>query len=278
MANYINKMLWILIIIVNRLSTVSSLYYCDTWNATECLSCSTVYLVSSVCTIVCPSGYSTVGSVCNYTGSPPILFTVDFSQLTNLQNTGIGPFLNYNNSGTLLTFNSTPILTPMPTLDRGFYFAATSVMNTVESSYIPSPDQTIKMWIKIIKEGYIFSISEGAEKYLIIQAISGGYQITLSLCNINTTYCGLLKNSTIVTYSSSWQHTMITAEFTITGVTLGTTLDLSIANLDTLSNFENTIGYVSSSFQWTFGIQVVFNELWGIQVVPFMDFCIWYQL
>ena len=42
---------------------------------------------------------------------------------------------------------------------------------------------------------------------------------------------------------------MITAEFTITGVTLGTTLDLSIANLDTLSNFENTIGYVSSSFQ-----------------------------
>ncbi|CAG9326437.1 unnamed protein product [Blepharisma stoltei] len=142
-----------------------------------CASCSSGILIGNLlCVDGCPSTSTLSGSACSAPSG--LLFSVDFTTQQSLTASSIGEFSTQSSTA----FISPSKITPLPTLDRGFYFEGSSSLID-NNSYIPSYLFTLNIWIRPISPGTILSVSSGGTEYIRCETLSAGYQITSNFKN-----------------------------------------------------------------------------------------------
>ncbi|OMJ84046.1 hypothetical protein SteCoe_14915 [Stentor coeruleus] len=246
---------------MNRRNFISlSLIYCafamlDCLSSSDskCISCSS-YLLSPVCTRICPSGYTAASfGKCSLLEAYPKLFFLDFSSETNLQLNSISSFYTPSNISYINSLKSSPL----PTLDRGFYFSNNSTMATLpesNSSFIPSPNLTVKMWIKVISKGKILSSYIGSSyTYCNIYSTDSELIFEVSYCKKDSLDCGNTLPSLPLAISKKWQHMMFNVEFTYKEIILTGYKDKNLGINIVLGSSENSIGKVEGNFTWVLG-------------------------
>ena len=129
---------FVLIVLVFYVKVSESCIDCILNNTNSCLNCSPYYLISSYCSRVCPTYYTSYNNNCSYTGIAPTVFSINFSSYKSLKDTNIGIF----NAPTSSFYNSSE-LEPLPTVDRGFFFSSTSYL--YNTHLVPAPDFTLKI-------------------------------------------------------------------------------------------------------------------------------------
>ena len=136
----------------------------------SCTYCLSGYLYQSAsCLPLCPTGYTQNSSpnTCSAAASQNI-FYLNFYGFRHFSATSIDNF--EHPSG--LQFQDALRQSPIPTVDRGFYFASTSrLVSTV--NYILGPDLTLSFCIYIITDGTIFEATSGGISYFKISVVSG---------------------------------------------------------------------------------------------------------
>ena len=148
------------------ISTSSNINCADS----SCSSCTTGYLYNSLsCLPLCPTGFIQTSSPNTCTASSSqSLFYLNFWEFRQFGVSSIG---NFQHPGGLL-FDDSQHLTPIPTNERGFYFASTSRLVST-SSYVLGPDLTLRFCIRIKADGTIFEASSGGISYFKLAAVSG---------------------------------------------------------------------------------------------------------
>ena len=97
----------------------------------SCTSCSAgYYLLQTSCLALCPTGYTsnTSSKSCVASGSAEV-FYLTFYNFFQYTASSIGNFQSPNN----LPFNNQNKASPIPTSDRGFYFASSSKLYSTTS-------------------------------------------------------------------------------------------------------------------------------------------------
>ncbi|CAG9335200.1 unnamed protein product [Blepharisma stoltei] len=236
----------------------------DSWTSGGNSGCnSSKYMIDSkICEASCPSlftSYQQCSPTCyNYCSSPTganaILFTLEFSTIKNLQ-------LNYIVSSTdstekfinplSIAYNSATKNSPLPTLDRGFYFAPTSKASS-NKSHIPGLYFTLNLWIKSLASGQILNVISSTNSYIQISADpSNAYTFTVIIYDSNGSALSV-SGSSSVHYTSYWHTASMTLSqiscsdisftFSINGLSAGSIL---------INNAE--VRYPGTSFIWTLG-------------------------
>ena len=110
-------MLYFVLLITSASSSYNCLY-------SNCTACESGYLFNSVgCLDLCPSTYTLNTATNNCTASTSQnLFYMSFNSFQNFTASSIPPFSHPLG----LPFNDPQRLSPIPTKERGFYFASTS--------------------------------------------------------------------------------------------------------------------------------------------------------
>ena len=136
--------------ILRVLGIVQANKYCI---QSTCTSCSLGYKYSSAsCLIYCPTGTSINGKNCTE-GSDLEVFSLKFKISTNYTANSIGTFshpLNY-------TFSNSTGVTPIPTIDRGFYFSSNSHLIS-STSWVVGPKFCLVIYYQGFTSGSILSI------------------------------------------------------------------------------------------------------------------------
>ena len=142
----------------------SNLYCADS----SCSSCTSGYLYNTYsCLPICPTGFTQVSNQCTASSSLTV-FYVYFWDFGNYGASSIGSFSHPLGS----LFSNSNHLSPIPTKDRGFYFATTSSLVST-ANWILAPDFTLRFAIKILTDGIVFQAVSGSTTYLNIYAASG---------------------------------------------------------------------------------------------------------
>lgn len=237
---------------------LSFIYYvfamldCLSSSNSACISCSS-YLLSPVCTRICPSGYTTSSGKCSLPEAYPKLFSLDFSSVTNLQLNNICSFYTPSNISYINSLKSSPL----PTLDRGFYFSKSSTMATSpesNSSFIPAPNITVKMWIKIISNGKILTSYIGnSYPYCNIYSIDSGLVFEVSYCKKDSLDCGNNLALWPLFISQRWHHVLFHVQFIYEKIIITGYKDKDLGVSVTLESSENSIGKIEGNFTWELG-------------------------
>ncbi|CAG9335203.1 unnamed protein product [Blepharisma stoltei] len=138
----------------------------------ECIDLTYHYKIDNkVCASKCPSKFSkkcvlSICAGCNLPTSPK-LFELEFSKSQNLSETFIASSIDaadkwMNPSGVSYILSQTA---PLPTIDRGFYFAQTSSI-TSNQHYIPSLYFTANAWIFPYNHGNILTVNLNSQNYI----------------------------------------------------------------------------------------------------------------
>lgn len=227
-------------------------YDCLTWDTIQCLTCGPSYEMTPFCSLLCPTYYTVSSNACSYSGNPPMLFDLDFSSITDLTSTGYGVFSNQlNSTGSAYRFNDTSQKTPLPTVDRGLYLVSTSLMKS-NTALIPSPNFTVKMWVKTMTPGVIFNVYDTDYLYGI-QATSIGVKSYFRLCTAATISCLNFLSSDDIALSQNWHHIVFTFEFTFNSCNIGITIDYGAILIKSFSGYENSLGRSSGEINWYIG-------------------------
>ena len=175
------------------LSTASNINCADS----SCSSCTIGYLYNSIsCLPLCPSGYTQSSSPNACAAVTQSLFYLNFWEFREFAVTSIGNFQH----PTGLQFQDSAKLSPIPTMERGFYFASTSrLMSNV--NYIIGPDFTLRLCIRIKADGTIFEATDGTISYFKLAAVSGKVAAYWYLTSTTTSSTSSL---TSFTYTSNW--------------------------------------------------------------------------
>ena len=89
----------------------------------NCTSCTTGYLYKGIsCLPLCPFGFSSLSVLNRCNGTGQNLFYIEFFAFTEYTSRSIEVFYHPYN----LSFQDQSQKSPIPTIDRGFYFANTS--------------------------------------------------------------------------------------------------------------------------------------------------------
>ncbi|CAG9335197.1 unnamed protein product [Blepharisma stoltei] len=241
-------------------------YCCCPSNSSDlyftCKCSNSYYLADSkVCVNSCPSLF---GSNANYgfgyscsmpNSNNAILFTLEFLNIQDLTATYIASSTSasehFENPGSI-SYNSATQNSPLPTVDRGFYFATTSSI-TSNQSHVPALYFTLNLWIKPLDSGEILNVLLSSSSYIRIWTDSSGvYMFSAIVYNTSSGSISISGASTS-SYISSWHQASIilnqsscseaTINFYINGSNVGTTTSSS-----TEAKFSGTATYT-----WTFG-------------------------
>ena len=135
------------------LLTIWTIYgnlYCNNKN---CTSCSQGYLTGPQCLSQCPTGYLYNSTLNSCSGKGSTLYSVLFSTQQNYTNNTIASFITYN----LTSFDDPSRINPIPTKERGFYFANTSSLQ--HRFYLSLGYQfSVDFAIRILQPGVIFEL------------------------------------------------------------------------------------------------------------------------
>ena len=150
-----------------------------------CTSCNSGYLYNSLsCLPLCPTGFTQSSSpkICTNTTNVN-LFQLNFWNFYEFAASSIDQF--QHPSG--LPFQDPNRQSPIPTIDRGFYFADTSSLVST-TNFILAPDFSLRLWINIKTDGTIFEAIGGGISYINIASISGVIVQTWYFTNITGSY------------------------------------------------------------------------------------------
>ncbi|CAG9335175.1 unnamed protein product [Blepharisma stoltei] len=221
------------------------------------------YMVDSkVCAPTCPSLFSHYQLNCpsceNYCSKPAtandaILFTLELSTVKDLTLTYVADSSDSNkkfiNPGGI-SYKSPTQNSPLPTFDRGFYFATTSSM-IANQSYIPGIFFLLNLWIKPLASGDILNIQISSATYIRIWADTTVYKCSMLIYNSSGVQVSP-TGATTTAYNSSWQKLSVALNqascaqayiiFYLNGSPIGTAA---------LANYE--IIFPSGTYTWTFG-------------------------
>ncbi|CAG9326220.1 unnamed protein product [Blepharisma stoltei] len=188
---------------------------------------------SKVCVDGCPSLFidNSDGATGFYSckapsGDTAILFTLEFSKVQDLSATYISNSVNsaeqFNNLNSY-PYNSTGQLPPLPTLDRGFYFAKTSSA-TSNQNHVPALYFTINIWIKPkpLVYGEILNAINSSTQYLRFYAnSSGAYILALEIYDSSNNRVTATWTYSI-NYTSYWQQLSVVLQQTTCSDVVGT--------------------------------------------------------
>ncbi|CAG9335195.1 unnamed protein product [Blepharisma stoltei] len=233
-------------------------------NGNYCDCSSSYYLADNkVCVNSCPSLFvaypgipSSSGNTCDAPyGNDAILFELKFSSIQDLTATyiensanSIEKFLNPNS----ISFNSPTQNSPLPTIDRGFYFAATSSM-TSDHNYNPALYFTLNLWIKPLASGEILNVMLSSTQYTRIWAdFSGVYKFNGIIYDTNNN-ANPISGASTISYTSSWHKASIVLnQVSCTDTTISFYINGSGAGLSTISSSEaRFVG--GAAYTWTLG-------------------------
>ncbi|CAG9335184.1 unnamed protein product [Blepharisma stoltei] len=220
------------------------------------------YMVDSkICANDCPSLFEPDLLNCptcfNYCGKPreenAILFTLEFFGLQELMSNYIedssGSGLKFINPDDI-PYSDPSQNSPLPTLDRGFYFATSSGIIS-DRNLIPGLYFILKLWIKPFVDGDMLNVQIGQTTYIRIWADLGAFKLSALVLDSNGFQAQVVESSTI-SYYSSWHYVSIyinqiscdtgSINFEINKQEAGTTI---------LSGYE--INFPSGAYTWTLG-------------------------
>ena len=148
---------------------VSGNAYCAEQNCTSCIAPYT--LVSYQCLSFCPTGYNSKGTSCTF--SYTTLISVNFLSDINFTENTVNSFVTPNE----IAFNDPSKNTPIPTLDRGFYFGSTSQLLNVFPFSIGF-SMSYNFVLRILRPGIIFQLLDANDTaYIIATAYSDIIQV-----------------------------------------------------------------------------------------------------
>lgn len=126
---------------------------CYAGNFFDCLSChDPSYLLGQVCVNTCPLGYMLSGSACIEYLSPCILLTLD--KIQDIVIDSISGIHFGTGTGTEF-YPSMTIYDPIPTMQRGYFFNQTSVMES--GDFRLSYNFTMVFYVKLLNGGVLFT-------------------------------------------------------------------------------------------------------------------------
>ncbi|CAG9335172.1 unnamed protein product [Blepharisma stoltei] len=221
-----------------------------------------------ICTEECPTRFSdeyTCPSCYKYCDGPDpsntILFTLEFSgfqdfTLDRIQDPSGTEFLNPGG----ISFNDPSQNSPLPTLDRGFYFAPTSGMSS-STSFIPGLYFILNLWIKALDGGEILNVLIDPISYIRISSVLGLYQFDALIKGSDGSQYSVSEMSGN-SYSSSWHYVSIyfsqdncnTASFSI-DADGGTDYSTSWA--------DSEMSFPSGTYNWNLGSTSTYNSFKG---------------
>ncbi|CAG9335174.1 unnamed protein product [Blepharisma stoltei] len=253
-------MSWLFFVVSQIVLTLSSCPY-DSWGS----GCNNPKFMvdSKVCAAGCPTlyyfyqQYFDIGwfSYCSKpTGSDAILFTLILSKVQDLTLTYVSDLNDSNkkfvNPGGIPYISETQN-SPLPTLDRGFYFANTSSM-TSNQSYTPGLYFILNLIIKPLGSGEILNIQINSTQYVRIWAdISGYYKISALIFNSNGAQIAV-SGASSVKYSLSWHSLSVSLSQLCCDLgSITFYIDGNEAGKVMLSNSE--ISFPTETYIWTFG-------------------------
>jgi hypothetical protein len=214
-----------------------------------CTSCSQGYRYQSKsCLSVCPTGYMLDSSLTSCTSSSSqSLFSLQFSYFYDFSASQIADFAHPQG----ISFSDTGKNSPVPTVDRGFYFVSTSglISNTL---YIPAPDFTLRMLIKINADGKLFQISSGTTSFLTVYSLAGILYADWTTQSASSS--AVNQVSTTFTYNSWFLPVFITSQqngyLQLSGITSSLQNIGKITTQINITSFEIS---ASQSYNFIFG-------------------------
>ncbi|CAG9335193.1 unnamed protein product [Blepharisma stoltei] len=225
-----------------------------------CKCTNSYYLADDkVCVNSCPSNFDSNTWVANSCGAPngsdAIIFELKFTEMQDLTATYITNSANSNekflNPGSI-SYNSATHNSPLPTVDRGFYFASTSSM-TSDQHYTPALYFTLNLWIKPLASGEILNTIFSSTKYIRIWADSSGVYKFSGTIYDSSNNANPISGASTISYTSSWHKVSIVLEqISCTETTISFYINEIGAGSSTISSSEaRFVGGVA--YTWTLG-------------------------
>ena len=213
----------------------------------SCSSCSAGYLYYNTCLSLCPSGFTQNSNpnICSPT-SLTNLFNINFWIYTSFAAKTVGGF---QYPGGTTSFNDPSRCTPIPTKERGFYFASTSMLR-YGSSLIPAPNFTLRFSIRVVASGTIFQISYSGITYIKVTALSGVFKLYWLLTPINGG-ANVLESVNIGSYSTTWTNLCIYSSQSGTTFTFGHKQFSNFEFLGQVSSLNTDLGDYNSGSSFT---------------------------
>ncbi|CAG9335199.1 unnamed protein product [Blepharisma stoltei] len=139
-------------------------------------------------------------------GTSAIIFDLQFSSIKDLTAAQIVSSTDsttiFQNPGSI-SYSSPTQNSPLPTIDRGFYFATTSSIAN-SKGFIPGCYFTLNLWIKPLANGEILNVIFSPDSYIRIWAdASGVYKFTIYVYDSNNSQASRTAVSTS-SFTSSW--------------------------------------------------------------------------
>ena len=121
--------------------------------SSECTNCTLGYnYLSLSCLLYCPWGYALKVDKCSPVSTLD-LFTINFASFRKFNESSINSFSNPEN----YTFNNLTKVTPLVTIDRGFYFYSSSYLLSA-TSWVIAPNFCFTMFLRPVDTGIIFQV------------------------------------------------------------------------------------------------------------------------
>lgn len=238
---------------ISLLSISLGMLNCTESTSETCLACST-FLTGQVCTPYCPSMYSELNSKCSYSGSAPLLFFADFSQIYDPQTeNSYYPFTNPNNKNFFDSSQTSPLMTK----DRGLFFGNDSYMytdyNNLEINQI-APNNTVKAWILIEQAGvFLTTFDSNNNIYYDIFVGNQVIETKISICD-NVNNCIFYYHSGNTNNIAGWLHLIVQYEFYYTKLVISSKINKEGFIRTEVSNVENALGIGGSNkYYWKLG-------------------------
>lgn len=223
---------------------------CNSSVVFDCDPCTQPFLYNNLqCISICPTGSTSTLQDCSLV-SAYLLFSVDFSSLVLFNSTSISSFSTLTNT----SFNSSTS-SMIPTKYQGFYSATNSSLSLIPN-YIPAPDFTLKLWLRVLSPGSIFSISPYSlnATYFQLTFENSYYGFELNICSSVNSTCYEYENLYFAGSLQVWEYLVITIEeIAVDALTVSMYLDYVFRNCETLDFSYNAIGIYTSNYYWLLG-------------------------
>ncbi|CAG9335196.1 unnamed protein product [Blepharisma stoltei] len=216
------------------------------------------FIDTKVCADVCPSLFTPAISngydCCNApTYANAVIFELEFSTIKDVTATYIASstdpseyFLNPSS----IPYNSPTQNSPLPTIDRGFYFAKTSSI-TSNKSHIPGLYFTLNIWIKPLETGEILNVILSSNSYIRIWIDSGFFKFSALIYDSNNTPITQTV-ATVYSINSSWHPaSMIIYQATCNQANIFYYVDYASVGNTALMNRETR--FPDGNYAWTIG-------------------------
>ena len=193
-----------MLILLIQFVLASGNLYCGEQNCTTCIP--TYVLVNTQCLSFCPTGYTQSGTSCTYASTTMI--SVNFLTQVYFTQHQISTLKTPN----LISFNDPSLNAPIPTVDRGFYFGATSqLINSAPFSI--GYQLSVNLVFKILQPGIIFQLTD-VNNLVYITATACSQTIDVDWLLFDTTTGENITYTTSTAYSSKWyNYTIIQSQY-----------------------------------------------------------------